>query len=356
MHLFAVQFRIWISHFKTRTTIMLFCVRSNKKKEITHSEVQGVPDLTMTNSMPLGRGQTCPSHLTWGVIDEHSSIVLLMVLVGVAIGILITLLFVVGIFYYNRSKLGQSTNSLNSLDFSSQLAMAHAEDCRRRLPDTIILIRHGESEANADKSKWIEMPDNLLGLTSKGHEQAARAGQRVEEILQHYDNNNNNNKCQRVHLVVSPFERSLQTAAALRLYLEYRIVRTDIESRIREQEMGNLQNNLFQHYRQEQQHVGRFWYRFPTGESGSDVLDRVKSWWYESVLTVNTRVGYEPVQAMVVVSHGMCVFYCFCFLTLVSLATRHCHFSLYTSLFCLSILYSRSNCCCFMFLFCLFEW
>lgn len=46
-------------------------------------------------------------------------------------------------------------------------------------------------------------------------------------------------------------------------------------------------------------------YRFPTGESGSDVFDRVKSWWYESVLTVNNRIGYEKVDALVVVTHGL---------------------------------------------------
>jgi len=40
-------------------------------------------------------------------------------------------------------------------------------------------------------------------------------------------------------------------------------------------------------------------------ESGADVLDRVKSWWYESVLGVNLRVGYDAIDAMVVVTHGL---------------------------------------------------
>jgi broad specificity phosphatase PhoE len=84
-------------------------------------------------------------------------------------------------------------------------------------------------------------------------------------------------------------------------------VRTDIETRIREQEVGNLQGEDFQNFRREQQRVGRFWYRFPTGESGSDVFDRVKSWWAESVLTVNTRVGYAPIDAIVIVSHGLTI-------------------------------------------------
>jgi broad specificity phosphatase PhoE len=284
----------------------------------------------MATSRGEGQQRMCPSSMpqpqrpSWDVVvvhDEHgSSIVLLLVLmmVGMAMGVLLTLSFVYIYYYRTRTKNALSLQLQNSSSSSSSLAMLHAEDCRRRLPDTIILIRHGESQANADPSLWIAMPDNLLGLTQRGHEQAAVAGRRVEEILQHVDqeqylynneeknNNNNNNNAARVHLVVSPFERSLQTAASLRPALEHRIVRTDIESRIREQEMGNLQCNatLFQTYRHEQQRVGRFWYRFPTGESGSDVLDRVKSWWYESIQTVNTRVGYEPVQAIVVVSHG----------------------------------------------------
>jgi broad specificity phosphatase PhoE len=78
-----------------------------------------------------------------------------------------------------------------------------------------------------------------------------------------------------------------------------------MEPRIREQEFGNLQGDEFKQFREEQKHIGRFWYRFPTGESGADVHDRVKSWWNESVLQVNQRVGYEPVDGLVVVTHGL---------------------------------------------------
>lgn len=71
-----------------------------------------------------------------------------------------------------------------------------------------------------------------------------------------------------------------------------------MEPRLREQEFGNLQGDEFIKYREEQTKViwagrtffpkllrlfvasifqiGRFWYRFPTGESGADVYDRVK--------------------------------------------------------------------------------
>ncbi|GAX25537.1 hypothetical protein FisN_28Hh005 [Fistulifera solaris] len=154
---------------------------------------------------------------------------------------------------------------------SKDIALELAQQYREKLPATVILVRHGESEGNADSTLFRTIPDNLLGLTEKGFEQAACVGQRIRNVFRQL-------RPSRVHLVVSPFERTLQTAATLRASFEHLI---------------------------EQKKVGRFWYRFPTGESGADVYDRVKSWWTESVATVNVRVGYEPIDALVVVTHGL---------------------------------------------------
>lgn len=249
----------------------------------------------------------------------------------------------------NYQSLNTSTIISNNNNKKYSIAMQYAEDCRRLLPQTIILIRHGESDANADQTVWKKAPDNLIGLTEKGRQQALAVGKRVRDVLLTtnkttstaiWNNGNNNNKHtksesktkstndvdgnaihpntmdtnnsnhnnnghKRVHLIVSPFERTKQTATIARSQFESMIVRTDIESRIREQEVGNIQNEQFHLYRQEQERIGRFFYRFPTGESGADVFDRVKSWWYESVLTVNLRIGYEPIDSLVVVTHGL---------------------------------------------------
>lgn len=118
------------------------------------------------------------------------------------------------------SKLANNSNSLYPSNTAPALLLA--EDRRNRLPNTIILIRHGESEANADKVLWKSIPDNLLGLTAKGRMQANAVGERVENILQSSGDKG-------VHLVISPFERTLQTASCLRSSIEHRIVRTDIE-------------------------------------------------------------------------------------------------------------------------------
>jgi broad specificity phosphatase PhoE len=215
---------------------------------------------------------------------------------------------------------------------------------RQRLPDVILLVRHGESEGNADHTLFREKPDNLVRLTATGVEQSRQAGVRIESILQTYDERRRRQqqeelleqqkqqslfsnfffpsffwrRCRlatppppepllplRVHLIVSPFERTVQTAMEMRRSFDHRIVRTDLQPRIREQEFGNWQDHDFEQFRVEQKKVGRFWYRFPTGESGADVHDRVKSWWSDSVLNVNERHGHDPVGALVIVTHGL---------------------------------------------------
>lgn len=183
--------------------------------------------------------------------------------------------------------------------------LADERDNRSRLPTLIILVRHGESEGNADHTLWRKKADNLIELSSDGVKEACAAGEQIEKIFETFDKNKSLPNIKRVHMIVSPFERTLQTSYFMRPHFDHRIVRTEVEPRIREQEFGNLQGDEFERFREEQSSVGRFWYRFPTGESGADVYDRVKSWWFESVLSVNSRVGYDHVDALVVVTHGL---------------------------------------------------
>jgi broad specificity phosphatase PhoE len=177
-------------------------------------------------------------------------------------------------------------------------------------------LRHGESEANADHTLWRTKPDNMINLTDNGIRQAKEAGQRIEAVFQSYENSKAKNvnekktetpgRCfKRVQIYASPFERTLQTTIAARLYFNHRVVQTIPESRIREQEFGNFSKRDLETFRDKQLKVGRFWYRFPTGESGADVYDRIKSWWCESILTTNERPGFDHVDAVVVVTHSL---------------------------------------------------
>ncbi len=177
-----------------------------------------------------------------------------------------------------------------------ELARVVARSQRNSLPQLVVLVRHGESEGNADHTLYRTKPDNLIELTQQGSAQAVAAGQRLRAIV-------GRRNCV---FFVSPFARTLQTARNIRLAFDAdQIKRTSVEPLLREQEFGNLQGDDFAHFRKEQLKVGRFWYRFPTGESGADVYSRTREWWNEDVLRVNTRPGLEPVEALIVVTHGL---------------------------------------------------
>ena len=212
---------------------------------------------------------------------------------------------------------------------------------RNHLPELVILVRHGESEGNVDNTVWWKKADHEIELTRKGQQQAADAGKRINEILNSYNNssssNNNRRIIRNIHLHVSPFERTIQTAKYALPYFDNqynniknqqqqqkRIVKEyHLCTQLREQEFGNTQNSQFCNYREEQKKVGRFWYRFPTGESGADVLDRVKSWWEDSLLNTNERYDYEQCDAVIVFSHGLTVRLILCQLFSWSINTFH---------------------------------
>ena len=71
-------------------------------------------------------------------------------------------------------------------------------------PKRIILIRHGESEANVDKYLFGRVPDYTIELTEKGREQAKEAGKRLKELV----------KDESIYFYVSPFWRARSTRSA----------------------------------------------------------------------------------------------------------------------------------------------
>jgi broad specificity phosphatase PhoE len=115
------------------------------------------------------------------------------------------------------------------------------------MPGRIILVRHGESEANLDEAVWRSKADNKIELTNWGKHQARSAGERIGALLGPDD---------RVQMVVSPFERTLNTANELRKAFESKILTTTIEPRVREQEFGNLQGDDFTTLRRQQEKIG----------------------------------------------------------------------------------------------------
>ena len=113
----------------------------------------------------------------------------------------------------------------------------------QQLPAKIILLRHGQAEHNLDPSILGQdhpnrKPDNLCELTSLGRSQALAAGERIRKLL-------GNDGV--ISVIVSPFERTLQTLYALQQELgDVEVRRVHIDSRVREQEFGNYQRDMDQ--------------------------------------------------------------------------------------------------------------
>ena len=133
-------------------------------------------------------------------------------------------------------------------------------------PGKIIMIRHGQSAANADTSIYNRVPDYRIPLTPLGLEQAKAAGERIRRELDG----------QEVSVYVSPYLRAYQTLEALNLgSLTERVVE---EPRLREQDWANFQiAGEIEDQKELRNAYGHFFYRFREGESGSDVYDRISS-------------------------------------------------------------------------------
>ena len=74
------------------------------------------------------------------------------------------------------------------------------------LPERILLLRHGQSEANVDHSLLSAVPDSRIALTSLGVQQAYAAGCRLRSLL---------GRGATISVVMSPFERTQETLCHL---------------------------------------------------------------------------------------------------------------------------------------------
>ena len=137
-------------------------------------------------------------------------------------------------------------------------------------PQRIILVRHGESKGNVDESAYVTTADWRIPLTEKGLNQAGSAGRQLRTLMGDEGT---------VKFYVSPYVRTLQTLDAIRSHIdETRIIGIREEPRICEQQFGNFQDvEEVLRAKKDRNEFGRFFYRFPSGESGLDVYNRVSS-------------------------------------------------------------------------------
>ncbi|WCJ43228.1 Phosphoglycerate mutase family protein [Euphorbia peplus] len=140
------------------------------------------------------------------------------------------------------------------------------------LPKRIILVRHGESQGNLDTSAYTTTPDYKIPLTPLGLSQARVAGDRMHKLI-------SENDTWQAYFYVSPYQRTRSTLRELgRSFEKEKIIGVREECRIREQDFGNFQvEERMKAIKETRERFGRFFYRFPEGESAADVYDRVSS-------------------------------------------------------------------------------
>ena len=167
------------------------------------------------------------------------------------------------------------------------------------LPKRMILVRHAESVANVDPSEYCRTPDWRIPLTEKGHEQAQAASRRLQDLVGRDP----------VYFYVSPYRRTAQTLAEMKsgFDLKGQIVGEREDPRLREQDVGNFQDaDMMTALWKEREDYGRFFYRFPNGENGADVCDRVSS--FLDSLFRERQVRSHPAETnVVIVGHGLMI-------------------------------------------------
>jgi broad specificity phosphatase PhoE len=191
------------------------------------------------------------------------------------------------------------------------------------MPDRIVMVRHGQSEGNVNEALYNEQPDNNIRLTKLGWEQAKMAGRTLRNQILQKENCNDS-----VHFIVSPYVRTIETfhglAAAwsdpdedfshienleLRKVLWYKRleemgVTWHEDPRIREQDFGNFQKTeVMKKAKGERYKFGVFYYRFPNGESASDVYDRASTF----LDSLWRSFDANRAQNYILVTHGISI-------------------------------------------------
>ncbi|XP_062189312.1 phosphoglycerate mutase-like protein AT74H isoform X2 [Phragmites australis] len=175
-------------------------------------------------------------------------------------------------------------------------------------PRRIVLVRHGESEGNVDEAAYTRVPDPRIGLTAKGWRDAEDCGRRLRQLV----SSDEGAEDWKVYFYVSPYRRTLETLRGIgRAFEPHRIAGVREEPRIREQDFGNFQDREKMRVEKEiRRRYGRFFYRFPNGESAADVYDRITG--FRETLRADIDIGRfqppgqrSPNMNIVLVSHGL---------------------------------------------------
>jgi broad specificity phosphatase PhoE len=177
----------------------------------------------------------------------------------------------------------------------------------------MLLIRHGESEANVNRHIYAKKPDHAIQLSEKGIEEAKEAGRKVKQYFQEFygETPPPNWLCR---AWISPFKRTRETAQHVIENAGGWITDQREDIRLIEQQFGlfdgcdwstgeldNLYHNELAYYNRCHMFGGRFYARVPMGESRFDVCNRVNMIFPDMA----NDAKQHGIKHVVVVSHGV---------------------------------------------------
>ena len=166
--------------------------------------------------------------------------------------------------------------------------------------ENLFLIRHGESKQNVGINIKEKLPDHAVELTERGKEMAKETGIWLNEYLIQ-----NNIDLSHARLYVSPFTRTRQTAELINESLKIEDVIEDylliehqygLFSDNNWKDTKNMFPTEFEYYDRFYKNGGKFYQRFPMGESPMDVAIRTRMFLNE--------LKNEDVDNVFILSHG----------------------------------------------------
>ena len=172
----------------------------------------------------------------------------------------------------------------------------------------ILLVRHGQSRGNVDKSHYLEVADHDVALSEEGFEQADGNGAFLADwIPKHWGQ-------EPVRVWHSPYRRASQTTDRIVAAMGDLVLDRREHILLAEQQFGlfdGLDNaetavrypDEHAHYERCRAHGGRFWARMPLGESRFDVAQRV----HQSFGTFQRDAARHDLNRLVIVCHGTTV-------------------------------------------------
>lgn len=188
----------------------------------------------------------------------------------------------------------------------------------------LILVRHGISEANKDRTIHQTISDHVIPLAPEGFVQAKEAATKVQQYLQGEYEHDCYKSCpghephHKVRMWVSPYLRTRQTANAFD-FLEWKDKCPILLDRREDIALCEQQFGLFDglpddqlaekfpaeyaYYDKCEKSHGKFWARMPLGESRFDVTLRV----HQAFGTWQRDMEKHGVNTLIVVSHGVTI-------------------------------------------------